>query len=255
MESKPAAKRDSLELCAPCATGDAPPAPSPAQGGPTNVLFLDAGNAARSILAEAILNRIAGNSFKAYSAGSAPQGAVHPQALSLLAAEGFELSAFRSKSRNEFIGPGAPPLSFVITICDPCEANACPICPDQPISACWSMPNPAALEGPPAAIALAFADTYRGLTERIRRFTSLPMETPSFTTLQNIKAAINRAPRKRFMSELHLQVLKYSDELKDLSGKEFCVSLRLLPSLGTEFIKMRNISPRLKAAGLDGSKI
>jgi arsenate reductase (thioredoxin) len=144
---------------------------------PFNVLFLCTGNSARSILAEAILGRLGGRRFKAYSAGSMPKGAVHPQALGLLRAQGFEVSAFRSKPWDEFAAPGAPRLDFVITVCDNAAGEVCPIWPGQPISAHWGMPDPAAVEGSPAVIALAFADTYRMLTNRIRLFISLPVES------------------------------------------------------------------------------
>jgi arsenate reductase len=144
---------------------------------PFNVLFLCTGNSARSILAEAILNRLGGERFKAFSAGSIPKGAVHPQALSLLGAQGFELSAFRSKPWDEFAAPGAPRLDFVITVCDNAAGEVCPVWPGQPITAHWGMPDPASVEDGPAAIALAFADTYRMLTNRIRLFTSLPMDS------------------------------------------------------------------------------
>jgi len=142
-----------------------------------NVLFLCTGNSARSILAEAIMNRVGGHRFKAYSAGSMPKGAVHPQALSLLASQGFALAEFRSKPWDEFAARGAPRLDFVITVCDNAAGEVCPIWPGQPITAHWGMPDPAAAEGDPATIALAFADTYRMLTNRIRLFTSLPIES------------------------------------------------------------------------------
>jgi arsenate reductase len=144
---------------------------------PFSVLFLCTGNSARSILAEAILNRLGGDRFKAFSAGSMPRGAVHPQALSLLGAQGFALSAFRSKPWDEFAVAGAPRLDFVITVCDNAAGEVCPIWPGQPITAHWGMPDPAAVEGSPAAIALAFADTYRMLTNRIRLLASLPLES------------------------------------------------------------------------------
>jgi arsenate reductase len=142
-----------------------------------NVLFLCTGNSARSILAEAIMNRLGGGRFKAYSAGSTPKGAVHPQALSLLGSQGFALAGFRSKPWDEFAAPGAPRLDFVITVCDNAAGEVCPIWPGQPITAHWGMPDPAAVDGDPAAIALAFADTYRMLTNRIRLFASLPIES------------------------------------------------------------------------------
>ena len=148
---------------------DAPP--------PFNVLFLCTGNSARSILAEAIVNSLGEGRFKAFSAGSTPKGAVHPQALALLGSEGFDLSGFRSKPWDEFAVPGAPHLHFVITVCDNAAGEVCPIWPGQPITAHWGMPDPAAVEGDPATVALAFAGTYRMLQNRIRLFASLPIES------------------------------------------------------------------------------
>lgn len=144
---------------------------------PYNVLFLCTGNSARSILGEAIINQIGGDRFTGFSAGSTPKGAVHPQALNLLGALGFDVSKFRSKPWDEFAAPGAPPLDFVITVCDNAAGEVCPVWPGQPITAHWGMPDPAAVDGAPAAIALAFADTYRMLTNRIRLFTHLPVES------------------------------------------------------------------------------
>lgn len=144
---------------------------------PFNVLFLCTGNSARSILAEAIMNRLGGGQFKAFSAGSMPKGAVHPQALTLLGSQGFELSPFRSKPWDEFSAPGGPRLDFVITVCDNAAGEVCPVWPGQPITTHWGMPDPSAVEGDPAAVALAFADTYRMLTSRIRLFTNLPLES------------------------------------------------------------------------------
>ncbi|HEX4740838.1 MAG TPA: arsenate reductase ArsC [Caulobacteraceae bacterium] len=142
-----------------------------------NVLFLCTGNSARSILAEAITNDLRDGRFKAYSAGSMPKGEVHPQALKLLASKGVDVAAFRSKPWDEFAAPGAPALHFVITVCDNAAGEVCPVWPGQPINAHWGLPDPAAVEGGPTTIALAFADTYRMLTNRIRLFASLPIES------------------------------------------------------------------------------
>ena len=144
---------------------------------PYNVLFLCTGNSARSILGEAIIDQIGGGRFKGFSAGSTPKGAVHPQALNLLRGMGMDVTGFRSKSWDEFAAPGAPPLDFVITVCDNAAGEVCPLWPGQPITAHWGMPDPTAVAGEPAAIALAFADAYRMLANRIRLFTSLPVES------------------------------------------------------------------------------
>ena len=149
-----------------------------------NVLFLCTGNSARSILAEAILNREGAGRFQAYSAGSRPAGVAHPLALDLLQREGFDTAFVRSKSWNEFAAPGAPVLDFVFTVCDSAAAEECPYWPGQPMSAHWGMPDPAAVQGSDAQKALAFADTYRMLRNRIRVFTVLPVETLDRMTLQ-----------------------------------------------------------------------
>ena len=141
-----------------------------------NVLFLCTGNSARSILAEAIANRIGGDKLKAYSAGSFPKGQVHPQALKLLGGMGYDIAGLRSKSWDEFAAPGAPPLDFVITVCDDAAGEVCPAWPGRPMTAHWGMPDPAATpEHTPTAVALAFAEAYRVLNNRIALIASLPI--------------------------------------------------------------------------------
>ncbi|HEY2009034.1 MAG TPA: arsenate reductase ArsC [Rhizomicrobium sp.] len=142
---------------------------------PYNVLFLCTGNSARSILAEAILNRIGKGRFHAYSAGSYPKGEVNPHALDLLKRLDYDTSALRSKSWDEFAAPGAPKMDFVITVCDDAAGEVCPIWPGQPVSAHWGMPDPAATKGTPSEIALAFAETYRMLDNRLSLFANLKM--------------------------------------------------------------------------------
>ena len=141
-----------------------------------NVLFLCTGNSARSILAEAILNKVGHGAFRAYSAGSFPKGKVHPQALALLDSLQFDTSGYRSKSWDEFSRPDAPVLDFVFTVCDNAANEVCPVWPGQPMTAHWGVPDPAAVEGTPAEVGAAFADTYRMLNNRIAVFTSLPLD-------------------------------------------------------------------------------
>ena len=141
---------------------------------PLNVLFLCTGNSARSIMAEAILNRLGAGKFKAYSAGSYPKGVVNPHALTVLRKSNFEVSKLRSKSWDEFAGPGAPKLDFVFTVCDNAAKEVCPLWPGQPMTAHWGLPDPAVAEGSEAEQALAFADTFRMLHQRISIFVSLP---------------------------------------------------------------------------------
>jgi arsenate reductase len=154
------------------------------RGRPFNVLFLCTGNSARSILAECIINRVGSGKLVGYSAGSTPTGEVNPHALRLLRSMGFPTELLRSKSWDEFAAPGAPPLDFVITVCDNAAGEVCPIWPGQPMTAHWGIPDPAAFEGSAAETALAFADAYRVLNNRITLFTSLPIASLSRLSLQ-----------------------------------------------------------------------
>lgn len=156
---------------------------------PYHVLFLCTGNSARSILAEAVMNREGQGRFKGYSAGSRPTGQPNPLALALLQREGFDTSFARSKSWDEFATsathePAAPRLDFVFTVCDNAAAEECPYWPGQPVSAHWGLSDPAAAEGTDAQKALAFAETYRALTRRIQAFAALPLATLDAMTLQ-----------------------------------------------------------------------
>jgi arsenate reductase len=157
-----------------------------------NVLFLCTGNSARSILAEAILNRDGKGRFRAFSAGSQPKGEVHPQALALLGKLGIETVFARSKSWEEFAAPDAPVMDFVFTVCDNAAGEACPVWPGQPMTAHWGVPDPAAVEGTETAQALAFADTWRMLSTRISIFTALPLASLDRMTLQARLGEIGR---------------------------------------------------------------
>ena len=151
---------------------------------PYNVLFLCTGNSARSILAEAILNRIGKGRFVAHSAGSQPKGAVHPESLRLLSELHYDTGKLRSKSWNEFAKPGAPPLDFVFTVCDNAAGETCPFWPGQPMTAHWGVPDPAAASGSSAEVALAFREAYRMLERRIEIFTALPIDKIDKLSLQ-----------------------------------------------------------------------
>jgi arsenate reductase len=140
-----------------------------------NVLFLCTGNSARSILAEAILNRKGRPNFTAYSAGSFPKGAVHPMALKLLELSHLPTDGLRSKSWDEFSVPGAPKLDFVFTVCDNAARETCPFWPGQPVTAHWGVPDPAAVEGSSAEIERAFRDAFMILERRISLFLCLPL--------------------------------------------------------------------------------
>jgi len=142
-----------------------------------NVLFLCTGNSARSILAEAILNRAAKGRFRAYSAGSQPKGEVNRFAIELLQSQGFDLSGLRSKSWDEFASPGAPHLDFVFTVCGNAAGEACPIWPGQPVTAHWGIEDPAATEGSDEDERRAFSTAFKLLQHRISLFTNLPFGT------------------------------------------------------------------------------
>ena len=157
-----------------------------------NALFLCTGNSARSILAECILNREGQGRFRAYSAGSAPKGEVHPFALDLLKKMNHPTIGLRSKSWDEFAGVAAPRLDFVFTVCDNAANEVCPIWPGQPITAHWGLPDPAAAEGTDAEQHLAFAEAYRMLSNRISVFISLPIRSLDRLTLQRRLGEIGR---------------------------------------------------------------
>lgn len=162
---------------------------------PYNVLFLCTANSARSILAEAILTRVGGGRFRAFSAGSHPRGAVNPLALDLLQGLGHDITGFRSKGWDEFAGPDAPPMHFVFTVCDDAAGEACPVWPGHPMTAHWGIPDPAAATGTDAERRLAFADAYRMLQQRINLFLALPMANVDRLALKQQLDAIGREPR------------------------------------------------------------
>lgn len=155
---------------------------------PYNVLFLYTGNSARSILAEAILNREGQDRFRAYSAGSVPKGEVHPMALEVLGSFAFSTSGLRSKSWDEFAGAGAPAFHFIFTVCDNAAGEACPIWPGRPITAHWGIEDPAAVEGPGQRN--AFVQAYHRLLRRISLFLALPLDSVDKMTLQRKLRAI-----------------------------------------------------------------
>jgi arsenate reductase len=159
---------------------------------PFNVLFLCTGNSARSIMAEVILNRAGQGNFRGFSAGSQPKGQVHPYALDLLHKLHFDVSGLRSKSWSEFIGPGAPKLDFVFTVCDNAAKETCPVWPGQPMTAHWGVPDPATATGNEAEIRLAFADALRMLSNRINIFVSLPIRSLDQLSLQRQLDAIGK---------------------------------------------------------------
>ena len=149
-----------------------------------NVLFLCTGNTARSILAEALLNAMAGTRFNAFSAGSHPKGTVNPYAIELLQKNRLPTQDLRSKSWNEFAQPGAPQLDFVFTVCDNAAGEVCPVWPGQPMTAHWGMDDPAAVEGSDEQKRRAFFKAYTELSHRLSIFVSLPMDKLDRLSLQ-----------------------------------------------------------------------
>jgi arsenate reductase len=149
-----------------------------------NVLFLCTGNSARSIMAEAIMNRKGLPNFTAYSAGSHPAGAVRPEAIRQLEKAGLGTAGLRSKSWDEFSVPGAPPLHFVFTVCDNAAKETCPFWPGQPMTAHWGVPDPAVVKGTPEEIERAFSQALSVLDRRISLFLCLPLATLDTFALQ-----------------------------------------------------------------------
>jgi arsenate reductase (thioredoxin) len=151
---------------------------------PYNVLFLCRSNSARSIMAEAILNRDGHGRFVGFSAGSHPMGHVNPIALNLLQRLNHDTSRLRSKSWDEFAKPDAPVLDFVFTVCDDTAREVCPARRDLPLGANWPVPDPARADGDDVHKTLAFADAYRMLNNRISIFIALPVRELDKVTLQ-----------------------------------------------------------------------
>jgi protein-tyrosine-phosphatase len=150
-----------------------------------NVLLLCTGNSARSIIGEAILNKLGAGTFRAYSAGSQPKGRINPNTIQLLQSLGYDISGYRSKSWDEFAKAGEPTFDFVFTVCDSAAAEACPVWPGQPMTAHWGIADPAEATGTPAEIALAFKEAYRLLNQRIGLFTALPLRSLDKLNLQS----------------------------------------------------------------------
>lgn len=157
---------------------------------PRNILFLCTGNSARSILAEAIMNRVDARRFRGYSAGSHPTGTVNPHAMDLLKGLSHPTDGLRSKAWDEFADENAPRLDFIFTVCDQAAGETCPIWPGRPVSAHWGLPDPAAVTG--NGVTAAFANTYRALHHRIEAFANLPFDTLDPDSLRARLDAIGR---------------------------------------------------------------
>jgi arsenate reductase len=162
-----------------------------------SVLFLCTGNSARSILAEALINRWGQGKLKGFSAGSHPKAEVNPLALELLQSRGLPTEGLCSKSWDEFAQSGAPNLDFVFTVCDNAAGEVCPYWPGQPMTAHWGMEDPAAVEGSDAQKRRAFLQAYSALESRIKNFASLPIRTLDRIRLQQHIDAIGKTPPSR----------------------------------------------------------
>jgi arsenate reductase len=164
---------------------------------PYNVLFLCSGNSARSVMAEALLNYWGKGQFRAFSAGSKPKGEVHPLTLEALERTHLPTAGVRSKSWNEFSGPGAPKLDFVFTVCGNAAKEQCPYWPGQPMTAHWGVDDPAAVEGTLEQQRRAFQRALRELDARIKLFISLPIASLDKMALQEKLQAIGRTPAEK----------------------------------------------------------
>jgi arsenate reductase len=164
---------------------------------PYNVLFLCTGNSARSIMAESLLNFWGRGRFQAYSAGSHPKGEVHPLTLETLERAQLPVAHARSKSWNEFAGPGAPRLDFVVTVCGNAANEQCPIWPGRPATAHWGVDDPAAAEGSREQRLGAFQRALRELEARVKQLVSLPVESLDRTTLMERMRDIGRTAPSR----------------------------------------------------------
>ena len=149
-----------------------------------NVLFLCTGNSARSVMAEAILNKTGRGKFRAFSAGSQPKGRLNPHTIELLEGLGYETSGLCSKSWEEFARPGAPAFDFIFTVCDDAAGEACPVWPGKPMTAHWGIADPAAVTGAPTEVAKAFREAYRILSRHIEIFAALPFEKLESMSMQ-----------------------------------------------------------------------
>ena len=157
-----------------------------------NVLFLCTGNSARSILAESLLNHWGRGKFRGFSAGSFPKGQVHPMAIELLGRMNLPTEGLRSKSWDEFVAPGAPPLDFILTVCDNAAGEVCPVWPGKPMTAHWGIADPAAADGTDAEKAFAFRRALKELESRIKLLVELPIASLDRMKLRESLRAIGK---------------------------------------------------------------
>ncbi len=157
-----------------------------------NVLFICTGNSARSIFAESILRKEAGDRFTVYSAGTKPQSELNPFALQVLNQKGHDVSVLRAKNVSELQGEDAPVFDFVFTVCDRAANEDCPAWPGQPVSAHWGLPDPVKALGTDAEKSLAFQQAYGALRNRVLAFSALPLASLDRISLQRAVDDIGR---------------------------------------------------------------
>ena len=175
------------DICMPFSTGT-----TPMSDRKYNVLFICVGNSARSIFAESILRKAAGDRFEAYSAGTRPGSQLNPFAVQVLHDKGHDVSVLHSKGASEFSRPDAPHFDFVFTVCDQAANEECPAWEGQPVSGHWGMSDPVKVEGSNAEKALAFQQAYGALKHRIDAFVALPIDTLNRIALQQAVDDIGR---------------------------------------------------------------
>ncbi len=168
-----------------CLTGPYCEARSEASQPPYNLLFICTANSARSIMAEAILNKIGADRFTAYSAGVAPATGPQTEVLQMLREQGHDISDLTSKNVDQFTQITAPKMDFVITVCDRAANDDCPIWSGQPIQAHWGLPDPVHINATASQATLAYRQCYDALTTKLRAFVDLPIETLDRVSLQH----------------------------------------------------------------------
>jgi len=161
---------------------------------PSRVLFICTGNSARSILSEATLNHLSRARFEAFSAGSQPTGRVNPYALDQLASVGMSCNDLSSKSWDQFVGAGRPPLDIVITVCDSAAREPCPVLFGNFVRAHWGLPDPAAATGNDSDIGEAFQRAHAVIIRRIKALIELPVEAMTSAALKSALDAIGTMP-------------------------------------------------------------
>ena len=162
---------------------------------PLNILFLCTHNSARSILAEALLNDMGGDKFKAFSAGSSPRENQQPNpfALQALQSAGVNIDGLSSKSWDVFATPDAPKMDLVITVCDNAAGEVCPFWPGQPATAHWGHPDPSETQGTDAEKLAAFRQTMLMTQQRLQLLVSLPLAGVNTLMLQTEARNLSKA--------------------------------------------------------------